>query len=342
MRHARLLVSPAPFVSNHPDVSRISLVVLAAIVPIVWMLVSSADYRALANLALALAGVVASTLLPGASAGLKSLKGCTPLVTGAVAGLLLPTTISPIYAFAVPFVVFLVARTAFGGYGSYWANPAMATVCVAYLCQPDAFPPFLVSADGIRTAGDAFSALKLDQFAQLPQDQAVTGALNLHVLGRLGIRLPDGYVTLFWNSPSVIPAFRYNVIIIAASIVLIALECVDTLVPAVFIATYAVAVRLFSLIPFGARFAEGDVLFALLTGGVLFTAFFVLPDTSTTPRTRVGKVASGFISGSLAFLICGPGGTPVGCAFTVVAANCVNLVIELAERRALFQSRRLA
>ncbi len=333
MKKAGWIVSPAPFLITRPTVSRMSVVTALTLVPQLALLAAEGELRILAGIALAVAGGVLAELCTAIPGRKNTFGDGTVLLAGLLAGFLLPSTLNPFIVFGVSFSGILAARVLFGGAGSYWMNPVAVAVCIAYISQPLSFPPSLVNAEGIRTVGDAFGALRLDHFNQLAYDQSLTGTMNSGLLGRLGIKLPEGYLTLFWNSPSVIPAFRYNVITLASSIVLIAMNIIDWIVPLFFLATYGACVRFFSLLPFSPGYAGGDILFALLTGGTLFIAFYVIAEYTTTPRTRAGKAMTGILSGLTAFLLCGPGGSPVGGAFTVILVNSLNPLIEHVENR---------
>lgn len=338
MKKSGWIVSPAPFLLSRPTVSRMSVITGVTLIPQILFLIAQQDYAAILNVALAIAGTVLAELCMTVPDKKNTFGDGTAILSGLLLGLLLPVTLNPFVSFAVSFSGMLVARVLFGGIGSYWMNPVAVAVSIAYISQPSAFPPFLITADGIQTVGDAFGALKLDHFSQLGSDQLVTGTLNTGFLGFFGIKLPEGYVTLLWNAPSVIPAFRYNILTLVASILLLAMDITDWIIPLCFITVYGTCIWFFSLLPFGAGFSNGDILFALLTSGFLFIAFYVLPEFTTTPRTRAGKAVSGILSGLIAFTICGPGGSAVGGIFTVILINTVNPFIEYAENRYIASS----
>jgi Predicted NADH:ubiquinone oxidoreductase, subunit RnfD len=333
MKKTGWIISPAPFLYTRPTVSSMSLATGLCLVPQVLMLIAVNDTKALLNLVLALSGSIIAELCSSLPSRRNVIGDGTIVLSGLLVGLLLPVTLSPWIAFASSFSGVLVARVLFGGSGAYWMNPVAVAVGIAYISKPALFPPILVTADGIRTVGDAFGALRMDSFNLMDQDQSITGGMNQFFLSFLGIKLPEGYITLFWNSPSVIPAFRYNILTLGASLFLIALNIIDWIQPLMFLLVYSLAVGFLSLLPFGPSFFAGDMLFGLLTSGMLFIAFFVLPDFSTNPRTRVGKMISGIVSGLLAFSICGPGGSPVGGIFTIILINIINPVIEYSENR---------
>ena len=327
------IVSPAPFLLTRPTVSRMSLVTAITLLPQLALLAFFNDIPALITIAVATAGSILAEFCFTFSNHKKAFSDGTAILAGLLAGFLLPSTLNPLVSFAVSFTGILVARNLFGGQGGNWMNPVAAAVGIAYISQASAFPSQLVTADRIRTVGDAFGALKVDHFAQIATDQSVTGLVNTGFLGFFGIKLPEGYITLFCNSPSSIPAFRYNILTLASSIALIAMNIIDWIIPLVFLLTYSLCIRFFSLAPFVTGSGRGDILFALLTGGILFIAFYILPEYSTSPRTHAGKVVSGFLAGLIAFLVCGPGGSPAGGVFTVLIINALSPVIEYLENR---------
>lgn len=326
-------VSPAPFLRTRPTVTRMSVTVLLTLAPQVILLALGGYVTAVLNVLAALAGSVLAETVRG-SRGRAALADGTVLVSGILIGLLLPENYNPALTVLIAFGATLFARTVFGGTGAYWINPVAVAVSVAWISRPDAFPAPLVTPESIQNLGDAFGAYKLDTFKPLGSDSSITASLNGFFSWFSSIRLPEGYVTLFLDSPSPVPAFRFNLLILASSVILIALDATDWIVPASFLASYALALRLFTLaFPWLGGSPQGDILFGLLTGGMLFVAFYLLPDYSTSPRTAWGKALMGTASGLTAFGLCGPGGSQVGAVFTVLAANTYSAVIEYLENR---------
>ncbi len=326
-------VSPSPFLRIRPTVSVMSLVLISTLIPHLILLALDGNVAALLNVLLAAVGALLAELCRGQK-GRDSLLDGTVAVSGLLIGLLLPETYNPVLVPMVSFLGVLLARVIFGGTGSYWVNPAAVAVAIAWISRPDSFPLPLVTPDGIHTVGEAFGALKLDNFAAAPFDQSITETLNRFLSLTTKIRIPEGYVTLFVSSPSVIPAFRFNLLVLCASIVLISLDAIDWIVPASFLATYAVGLRFFTLgVPWDGGMAFGDILFGFLTSGVLFTAFYLLPEYATSPRTPWGKIVTGITAGISVSFLCGPGGSPIGAVFSVLVANALSPLIEFAEKR---------
>lgn len=326
-------VSPSPFLRTRPTLLGMSVTILLTLVPQLILLAFTRDYRALLNVALSVTGCVLAELCRG-SRGRVSMKDGTIFVSGILTGLLLPEGFMPVLIPMVAFTGTLFARAVFGGTGSYWINPVAVSVAIAWISKPDAFPMPMVTIDGMRSMGEAFGAVKLDNFKPLMLDSPVTASFNRLLSAISSVRIPEGYATLFIDSPSVIPAFRFNLVVLIASIILIASDAIDWILPASFLATYAIALRFLSFgLPISGAAAQGDILFGFLTGGLLFTAFYLLPEYATAPRTVAGKVVAGIFGGFISLLLCGPGGTPVGSVFTVMSVNAISPLIEYAETR---------
>ncbi|HKL86606.1 MAG TPA: RnfABCDGE type electron transport complex subunit D [Treponemataceae bacterium] len=332
MKNNSWIVSPSPFILTRTTVSKMTIILLCTLVPQLGMLAITGDTKALLNILLTVLGSVIAQGLFSLPMHKSFFADEMVFISGILTGLLLPVDINLFVAFASSFAGMSIARILFGGTGFNWMNATAVAVAIAWISHPESFPSFVVSSEGVRTVGSFFGALKLDHFNMISLDQSITTALNSGFLTKFGIKLPEGYITLFWISPSTIPAFRYNFLILLSSIILLSFKIIDWIIPTVFIVTYSILIRLFSLVPFDIGFFQGDILFALLTGGILFVAFYMAGDYSTSPRTRSGKIISGFFSGIVCFFVCGPGGAPVGAIFTILIINVINPFIECVER----------
>ena len=130
-----------------------------------------------------------------------------------------------------------------------------------------------------------------------------------------------------------------NIVTLAASLVFFVMDIADRIVPVVFLAVYAAAVFFFPdffRVSLFAPGGSGDVLFAIFSGGLFFTAFYLLSDVATLPRTKPGRVILGVFAGAAAFFTCGLGGdTLLGAVCTVFLANMLSPAIEYIENRLL-------
>lgn len=255
----------------------------------------------------------------------------TVLAQGIIIGLFLPSTYPAVQAFFVVFLGILVAKYFFGPLASSWANPMAVVIIFAWFASPQSFPPFLLTREVLQNGNPALHLFTANVIPLVSFDVPLTETLNRVLFKPLGIVLPNGYLSLLWDTQSIIPAFRFNVLTLFASVVLFSLDMLDSIIPACFLCVYAVLVRLFGLYVDTGLFAQGDMLLALMTSGTLFCAFFLLPWFGTTPLTVTGKIIYGVLAGVVAFLISGCGMSSVGSVFTVLVMNALSPLIQLIE-----------
>ena len=93
---------------------------------------------------------------------------------------------------------------------------------------------------------------------------------------------------MLWDTHSIIPAFRFNLLTIIASIVLFSDNSFSLLIPSIFLLIYALLVRMFFPYMAGGDFNQGDIVLAILTSGTLFVAVFMILLFGTHPMTIIG------------------------------------------------------
>lgn len=252
---------------------------------------------------------------------------------GMITGLLIPSTYSPVTVVIATFFTMLIVKHFFGGFSYAWVNPAVFTVIVLWIIGARLFPSYLVNMDILSLRNPSQTLIENGTLPQYAFDPEITDALNASVFRLFKVSIPNGYVSLFWDNQSLIPAFRFNFITLLSSVVLFAGNFVKCVIPGIFLFVYILLVRFVSpLICNGVAF-QGDMLLALLTGGTIFFAVFVLSWYGTVPISLSGKIIYGFFAGVAAFLIAGPGTSPCGLIFTVLVSNIFSIVIQQWESR---------
>ena len=261
----------------------------------------------------------------------KPLNWQRALRNGLLIGLLLPNTYSPLIAFFVTLAVVLVCTWLLGGEVQSWVNPPALAIAVCWLIGMRLFPAYPLSIDVLQARNATQQLMQSGVFSKLAADSQLTAVLNKTVYNRLGATVPEGYLSLLWDSQAAIPAFRFNALTLLSSIVLIVGDVIKPLIPALYILVYLALGRFIAPLLYGGAVGQGDMLLALLTSGTLFTTLFLLQWNGTTPLTRAGKSCYGIVAGILAFLIVGCGASPTGSIFTILVLNVISPLIQAVE-----------
>lgn len=329
--YSNLSLMTAPFVYTRLPVLGMNIAVLSLLGIQILILAITADIYALLNITAAVMGVLCVENLLRYLASSKLSLSLEMIISGLLIGFFMPTGIGFIFVFILSAFSVFIVKTVFGGTGRNWLNPVAFAVCAAYISRPEAFPPLISDFSLLREKGSIFALMEANGLLKLKTDFAVTSALNSLLLHGVGVTLPEGYISLFLNSTSSIPAFRYNIVTLMSSIILFSIRVADYILPIFFLATYAILVWTFGMVPVSNIYFTGDILSAVLTGGVLFAAFFVMTEPASSPKTKYGKAMSGFFTGLFAFFICAHGASPAGIFFAIILSNVISPLIERLE-----------
>lgn len=256
-------------------------------------------------------------------------------IRGLMIGLLLPETFPPFAVFFIAFFVLFINKYALGGFSNSWVNPAAITVAICWIIGVKFFPVVELPQNAFQSRNIALLLIQNGTFSLNSFDVTVTNFLNRRLFSFLGVSIPEGYFSLLWDSHSAIPAFRFNLITIVSSIILLGTDVLNPIVPSVFIFTYGILVKVVAPVFYGGELLQGDIILALLSSGTLFCTFFLLQWHGTVPFTNRGKWIYGFSAGLLAFFILGIGLSPAGFAFIVLVTNILSLFIQSVENHFL-------
>lgn len=331
----KVYLAPFSYVSFSLGTVSLFMIVIASI--IAFMLLYTRSFDSLYILGATVLASILSEIVQYNSHNniLKLHSWRISIVQGFILGFLIPSTYPPVVVFIVSVLMFLMCKRCFGNFSDSWTNIVALTVVVLYFIYPSGFNLFDLTRVDVQSRN---SALLLIQNGQVPIcsfDSAVTDFLNSTVFRLLGVSVPQGYVSLLWDSGSLIPAFRFNILILTASIVFFSLDMIDFIIPLLFIVFYSLLIRFVSPVIVGGQAFQGDVILGLCTSGVLFCTIFLLQWYGTTPLTLVGKIFYGIISAFTAFVIIGCGTSSVGYAFVVLLMNIISPVIQVIENKFL-------
>jgi len=327
----KTLIRPFMYASQSVGNSSLMLVVLLGIQ--IFMLLITGSYSALLVIGCSLAGSLCADGADRLYHKSYSLSDMTSVVQGIIAGMLLPSTFPPVAVFFITFFSMILFNYMFGGFANTWGNTAVIIVAVAWIVGMNAFPGQVLTKDLLQMRNPSYALIQSGVFPVLKLDPPVTEALNNTFFGVLKVSIPDGYISMLWDTHSIIPAFRFNLITLLSSIVLFSSGMLSMLIPVCFIGSYGILVRFAGPFICGGIAGQGDILLAVLTGGTLFCSVFVIQWYGTTPLSYAGKMIYGIICGIFAFLIAGCGTSSVGMVFTILCANIISPVIQTIEDR---------
>jgi electron transport complex protein RnfD len=213
-------------------------------------------------------------------------------VTGILLALNLPVTIPIGEAVIGCIVAVAVVKQLFGGIGQNFANPAITARIVLMLS---------FTADMT-----TWAVPKYYQGTEL-----VTGATPL-------VSGDASYIDLFLGNVGGCIGETSALALLIGGIFLIVMRVITPTTPVAFIGTVALLTFV----------TGGDVLYQILSGGLMLGAFFMATDYSTTPITEKGRLVFGIGCGIITFVIRNYGGYPEGVSFSILLMNVLTPYID--------------
>lgn len=287
-------ISTAPHIRCRENTMSLMRDVLIALLPTAAVGIYMFGYQAALVLAVSTASaVLAEYLWQKLTKRKVSVGDLSAAVTGLILGLNLPSSV-PLWmpvigsAFAI-----IIAKQLFGGIGDNFINPALAARAVLVM----SWPKFMLS-----------SAFKMPHLLD-----GVTAATPLAA--------EAGTYSTVDLLLGVIPGTIGEVCKVAILLGLVYLlirRVITWRIPVVMMASAA----LFTLI-FG-----GDVLPALLSGGLLFGAVFMATDYTTSPMTAIGQFIYAAACGLIVVLIRTYTMNPEGVTYSILFMNIVTPLID--------------
>jgi electron transport complex protein RnfD len=326
-------ISVKPFVYSIPSISSVSIKFLILLGIQVLMLLLTKSFSAFFVVLTSLIGAVFASLVNYYAKKEPFYNIMSIAIQGIIIGLLLPQTYPLPMVFVISFATILISRLiVFKGINSWINIPALAII-IAWYIGNTFFPEFSLTAELLNIKNSSSYLIQNGFFPIFSFDTPITSWLNKNIFSLANVSIPEGYVSLLWDSQSIIPAFRFNLITIISSIIIFSDNSFSLIIPSIFLTVYAVLVRLFVPYLFGGSINQGDIILALLTSGILFCSVFLIQWYGTIPVTVLGKVLLGFLTGIIAFLIIGCGTSPVGMAYTIIISNIICMIIRIFEEK---------
>ena len=322
-----------PFVYNIPSISEVAIRFLVLLMVQIAMLFVTKSYSAIIVILFSFLGALVA-------AGLNQIVNKEPLynitnivIPGIYIGMLLPQSFPPMVAFVITSITIFISRSIVFKGINCWLNIAPLAVVIAWFIGKEYFPPYLINSSIINLRNSSVYLIENGVFPTYSFDSTITNFLNKYIFNLFNVTVPEGFISMMWDTHSEIPAFRFNVLTVISSIIIFSDRAFSLIIPNVFLFVYILLVRIFGTYLFGGYINQGDMILALLTSGVLFCATFLIQWYGTIPVTWHGKLCLGIISGITAFVIIGCGTSPVGMVFTVLITNIACMIIRLFEEK---------
>ena len=322
-----------PYVYEKPSLSSISIKVLILLFLQILCLFFTKSYSALNVIFISVIASVLSSIINIFFNAQRKVSTMLVIIQGILIGMFIPQSYPLFSVFTISFVVFFASKYFFEDMENAWVNIVAIAVLIAWFIGERFFPHFMISSEILVQKNPSISLIQNGFFPVYNFDVSITSFLNNIFFSKINVVLPEGIISLLWDSQSTIPAFRFNLLTIVASVCLFADGSFSPTIPSVFLFVYLLLVRLFLPMFVGGTFNSGDILLALLSSGTLFTSVFLLQWFGTTPISALGKIFYGIIAGILAFFIVGCGTSSIGMIYTVILCNVSCIIIKIIEEK---------
>ena len=284
----KMILSSSPHISSGRKTQALMFTVVASLIPECVYGVVIFGIPALITILASVASSVLFEFLFNLLAKKKqTVSDGSAIITGILLALVLPPTI-PVWqtvlgaAFGI-----IVAKSLFGGLGSNVWNPALTGRAFLFVSFPVAM-------------GSAWVT---------PLPDAVSTATILPAI-KSGAFTPSReiYLQYFFGNRAGCIGETSILLILISFVFLLATRTIDWRAPFAMVATTVLLTWI----------SGGDILMALLSGGLIFGATFMVTDYVTAPVTKPGRLIYGAGCGLITFLIRKFGGYPEGVMFSIL------------------------
>lgn len=300
-----MLLSSSPHSFTQISTSRLMLSVIIALVPATVYGVYLYGFSALALVAVSILSAVAAEYVFRKAIKAKTTIGdFSAVVTGLLLALILPPT-TPLWMAALGSIfAIVVAKEFFGGLGANPFNPALIGRAFLLMSFPAAITTWIMP-NGLALPADATSAAT--PLALLKQGKALSDVAAYFGASDSGAFLRQlfmGYRAGSLGESSIL-------LIVVGGLFLVFLGVVQWIVPAAVLGSTFLFAWILGMNP----------LFAVLSGGIAFGAFFMATDYSTRPLTPMGQALYGVGIGFIVVIIRKLGGYPEGVTYAILIMN---------------------
>jgi len=325
MTDRELLLKQNPLVNvSRSTAARMWLVAVCAFFAALQSAAGDSFLSLIVALAALISALLTELLITYKTHGFGKIKDGSAAASALALVLLFPNQIHPLYAALSAVFAIAVVKHSFGGLGANWMNPALGGWLFARFSWPAAFSIALNgSMNSLNEAGSAAGNM-------------MSISLNKSFFSFLGAELPPGYIDLFALETPGIIADRAVLTLVLASAVIAASQISRSWLSFVYLAVFGLLTRILGDISGSAW--NGDVIYAILSGGTLVTAFILISDPSTGAKSTPGGLIAAVLAAVLGFIFRFYGREFFGCLYAAALVNTLVPLLYKAERRMLYRS----
>ncbi|MEN6363560.1 MAG: RnfABCDGE type electron transport complex subunit D [Rectinema sp.] len=301
-----MLLSSSPHAFTPVRTPQLMLSVIIALVPAAGYGVYLYGLHALALILVTVASAILSEYVFRKLIKAKTtISDFSAVVTGLLLALVLPPA-TPLWmgALGAAFAI-IVAKEFFGGLGANPFNPALIGRAFLLMSFPAAITTWSLP-NGLQALDATSAATPLGMIKQGTAIADVAAYFGADGAGGLYRQLFMGYRSGSLGESSIL-------LILIGGLFLLAMGVIQWIVPVAMIGS----TMLFSLL------LGMDPILAVLSGGVVFGAFFMATDYATRPLTRAGQALYGVGIGLITVVIRKFGGFPEGVTYAILIMNMI-------------------
>jgi len=317
-----LLLKQNPLVNvSRSTAARMWIVAICEFLAVLQSAIGDSFSSLIIALSALVSALLTELLITHKTYGFGKIKDGSAAVSALALALLLPNHIHPVYAALSAAFAIAVVKHSFGGLGANWMNPALGGWLFTRFSWPKAFSIALNGSGGLDESGTVIGNM-------------INSSLNRTIFAFLGAELPPGYIDLFALKTPGIIADRAMLVLVLATAVIAASLISRSWLSFIYLAVFGLLARMLGDI--SGSLWNGDVLYALLSGGTFVTAFILISDPSTGAKSIPGGIIAAVLAAVLGFIFRFYGRVFFGGLY---AAALVNILIPLffkAERRLFY------
>jgi electron transport complex protein RnfD len=338
-----LNVSVSPHLRDKVTVPRIMWSVVLALVPALFGSVYFFGPRALW---LVVAGILSAVITEALCQKIRKKPVTVTDGSAVVTGILLTFCLPPGVPWWLPVLgsafAIAIGKQVFGGLGHNPFNPALLGRAFLLASWPlhmttDWRAPSMGTLSGIDVITSATPLSVLKEAHKILANPAATTEQMVQAREALA-QLSSSYGNLFWGNIGGSLGETSAILLLIGGLYLMFKRYIGWKIPLTFMGTVMIITGIFGGTD---GLFTGDVLFHLLSGGLVLGAFFMATDMVTTPVTYRGRLIFGTGCGVITSVIRLAGGYPEGVCYSILLMNaCTPLIDRWTKPRILGTGRR--